>query len=524
MRLPSLVFALLWLLAPTRAIAGPAATESNCTDGKDDDGDTVIDCADHDCAADPACQPDGQPEIGEQRCSDWVDNEQDGYTDCDDRDCEGTRACMGSYDLELAGEPVGDVKGGGATADSFSSAKKSEPVVTLKKGQAPEDLLGKGNDKDGEAENLLCSDGIDNDGDGAIDCEDLGCKLTTQVTVCQPSGDFRLSLVSRVAQSFEIPTNTNDDTFVPNTTIDTLQLRVLGQMPFIQNSFFLLSMRVEKTPRMTFAMFQVPIKNGHYVNVNSGGGGLSLELIRSVHKRMLVDPAYYVYNAFEQGNGAAIEFGGPFDKRGKFLYRTFLAGGSGRFAGNIGGVFFPDDNRNFTWSAGAQIHMNLVGYYNRFDSPMLYTPVPLTFTLTIGGKYDQRAQERYPAVNVQSVFRWKRLIVLGEFYGKRELNFKNWQWAYVAQVGVLAWSKRLLLAADFGQYLATDFEQPPEVPGYDLRRQLQELQYRVAAHIYIWRDVFLAQLVWRERQVEPPPGMSDNQIYRDLRLLLMYRW
>ena len=89
---------------------------------------------------------------------------------------------------------------------------------------------------------------------------------------------------------------------------------------------------------------------------------------------------------------------------------------------------------------------------------------------------------------------------------------------------MLAWSKRLLLAADFGQYLATDFEQPPEVPGYDLRRQLQELQYRVAAHIYIWRDVFLAQLVWRERQVEPPPGMSDNQIYRDLRLLLMYRW
>src|SRR5690606_2576978 len=139
----------------------------------------------------------------------------------------------------------------------------------------------------------------------------------------------------------------------------------------------------------------------------------------------------------------------------------------------------------------------------------------------------QRAQERYPAINVQSVFRYKRLIMLGELYGKRELNFKNWQLAYNVQVGVLAVKRRLLFSADFGQYLATPFEAPPVDLGSDLRRQLQELQYRVAAHVYIWRNVFLAQLVWADRWVERPPSaqIPDGTDRRsDLRILLMYRF
>ena len=209
---------------------------------------------------------------------------------------------------------------------------------------------------------------------------------------------------------------------------------------------------------------------------------MSLELIRSVHKRLLSDPAFYVYNAFEQGNGAAAEVGGPIDKRGKVLFRTFLAGGSGRFTGNIGGRFFPDNETRYTWSAGGQLWFNAVGYYTRWDSPFLYTPVPLTFAAAIGAKYDQRVQERYPAANIQFAFRWKRIIVLAEGYGKRELEFRNNQFAYNVQVGVLAWSKRLMLAGDFGQYLASDFEDPPDMLLTDLRRQLGELQYRFAAH------------------------------------------
>ncbi len=525
---------LLGLLVPNAALA-QAPTETNCKDGKDDDGDTVYDCGDDDCHADKACKPDGKPEHGEGRCGDWVDNDEDGFADCDDIDCDGTKICMGSLDLEMAGDEIdGSLPAGGP--------------ATPGENEAPEDLWFKAGDKDGERDNYSCNDGFDNDDDGFIDCDDVGCKLGTQVNVCQPTGNFRFSVVARIAQTFDFagPEFGNkallqqpggNDPADPrqaenrspfNTEFESLQLRVLGQLPFIQNSFFLLSMRAEKTPRLVFALFQVPIRNGHYFNVNSGGGGLSTELVRSIHKRMLVDPAFYVYNAFEQGNGAAVEFGGPLSKNGKFLYRTFLAGGSGRFAGNVGGTFFPDGDRNFTWSVGGQIHMNLVGYYNtRFDSPMLYVPVPLTFTITAGAKYDQRAQERYPAANVQSVFRWRRLILLGEVYAKRELNFKNWQLAFNVQAGVLAVKRRLMFAADFGQYLATEFSAPPDELGSDLRRQLKELQYRMTAHAYLWRDVVVLSLVWRDRFVERAPSSlipEGTDRRADLRLLLMYRF
>jgi hypothetical protein len=525
--------------ATSSATSTGATTETVCDDGIDDDGDTVVDCADHDCAASPACRPDGQIESTEARCSDWVDNDSNGFSDCDDTNCDGTKVCMGSWDLQAAGEPVESGEPSMGAGTTTSGAQR----IILKPGENPDDLLNRdGLDAGGERTNLFCSDGIDNDGDGLTDCEDIGCRLSSEVSVCQPTGNIRFSVVARVGHNMEMPSNVNANAFNQNTSFDALQLRALGQLPFIQNSFFLLSTRFEKSPRMTFAMFQIPIKNGHYFNVNSGGGGLSLELVRSVHKRLLVDPAYYVYNAFEQGNGAALEFGGPLDKQSKFLYRTYFAGGSGRYAGNVGGNFFPDNNRNFTYSAGAQIHMNLLGYYSRFDSPMLYTPVPLTLTLTAGGKFDQRAAERYPAVNIQSVFRWKRFQVMGEIYGKRELVFKNWQMAYNIQVGVLAIKRRLLLAADFGQYLATDFENPPD-PGnlpYDLRRQTQEMQYRIAAHVYLWRDIWLLQLAWQDRRVENTIGSVTNTFtgerieldtmenptfnYQTLRLLFLYRF
>ena len=526
--------------APRAQPAEPIGVETVCDDGIDDDGDTVVDCADHDCAASPACRPDGQVESTESRCSDWVDNDSNGFVDCDDTNCDGTTACMGSWDLENAGKAV---TGGEPSLGTAGSGSGGANRIVLKPGESPDDLLNRtGIDAGGERTNLFCSDGIDNDGDGLTDCEDIGCRLSSEVSVCQPTGNIRFSVVARVGHEMEMPSNVNAKQFNQNTSFDALQLRALGQLPFIQNSFFLLSTRFEKSPRMTFAMFQIPIKNGHYFNVNSGGGGLSLELVRSVHKRLLVDPAYYVYNAFEQGNGAALEFGGPLDKQSKFLYRTYFAGGSGRYAGNVGGNFFPDDNRNFTWSAGAQIHANILGYYSRFDSPMLYTPVPLTFTLTAGGKFDQRAAERYPAVNIQSVFRWKRFQVMGEIYGKRELVFKNWQMAYNIQVGVLAIKRRLLLAADFGQYLATDFENPPDPNNlpYDLRRQTQEMQYRIAAHIYLWRDIWLLQLAWQDRRVENVIGSVTNTFsgerieldpaenptfnYQTLRLLFLYRF
>ena len=499
---------------PPAAKVDTPTTETVCNDRVDNDGDTVVDCGDADCAGNPACQADGQPEYTEERCSDWIDNDGDGAFDCDDSDCGDKSACKGSWDSPQKGG-AGD-GGGGGVAGGVTG-----PVID--KSASPEDLIGKGEDADGERSEHMCSDGFDNDNDGKTDCEDLGCRLDPAVINCQPATNFRFSVVARTQGSY----NVQDQK--ANVEFSAIQLRVLGQIPYIQNSFFLLSFRAEKTPRMVFAMFQIPIKGGHYFNINSGAGSLSLELVRSIHKRLLVDPAYYMLNGYEQGNGAAIEFGGPFDKRGKFLYRAFLAGGSGRFAGNIGGTFFPDGNSNFTYTAGGQLWMNLVGYYSRFDSPLLYTPVPTTFVMAIGAKYDQRPQERYPAVNLQTTFRYRRLILLGEVYGKRELNFGSWQLAYNIQMGILAVKKRLLLAGDFGQYRTTPYERPPTELGYDLRRQQQEMQYRVAAHVYVWRELFMLSLLWADRRV-----LSSNLIdnaekttvtkSQDLRLIFQYRF
>ncbi|MBA3548146.1 MAG: hypothetical protein H0T76_16815 [Nannocystis sp.] len=483
---------------------GDSKTETLCNDGVDNDGDTVYDCGDDDCAGASACQADGRPEFTEERCHDWLDNDRDGAFDCDDSDCADMDVCKGSWDKAAAG-----------------SGARSTGTDGFDHRADPEDLLGKGQDADGERSEHMCSDGYDNDHDGKTDCEDLGCRLDTSVVNCQPATNFRFSVVARTQGTYDVQEKQ------ANVEFSAIQLRVLGQIPYIQNSFFLLSFRAEKTPRMVFAMFQVPIKGGHYFNINSGAGGLSLELVRSIHKRLLVDPAFYMLNAFEQGNGAALEFGGPLDKRGKFLYRTFLAGGSGRFAGNIGGTFFPDNNQNFTYSAGAQLWMNLVGYYNRFDSPLLYTTAPTALAIAVGAKYDQRAQERYPAANIQATFRYRRLILLAEAYGKRELNFGSSQIAYNIQLGVLPIKKRLLLTGDFGQYLASPFEKPPAELGYDLRRQNQEMQYRAAAHVFLWRELFMLTLLWSDRRVRTSALSTAAAVVtkqQDLRLVFQYRF
>ncbi len=44
-------------LTVSAADAGSPTTETSCTDGVDNDGDTQTDCADSDCSADPACAP-----------------------------------------------------------------------------------------------------------------------------------------------------------------------------------------------------------------------------------------------------------------------------------------------------------------------------------------------------------------------------------------------------------------------------------------------------------------------------------
>ncbi|MBT8492309.1 MAG: hypothetical protein KJO07_04550 [Deltaproteobacteria bacterium] len=531
-RLTLAVLATLAMALPSAAMA----QEDDCTDGKDNDGDTVFDCGDSDCKEDPSCKPDGDPENTEERCSDWVDNDENGFTDCDDFACQAKtiQACKGSWQTK-GQTPVqassSQTSSGGGTSDL--------DIPELAEGMTVEDLLGKYGDNDGERNDVACSDGVDNDNDGRTDCADFGCRFDKSVTVCQGAPDFRFSVVARMEASHNFSVDDDEASRVPESDarISTLQLRALGPLPFIQDSFFLINMRAEKTPRVSFAMFQVPLgKRGHYLNINTGSGGLSWTLVRSQHKRLLLDPAFFVYSAFEQGNGAALEVGGPFDKAGKYSFRSYISGGTGRFSGNVGGGFFTDETINFSYSAGAQVMANLIGYYTRWDSPVLYTPVPLSWSVSLGAKYDQRPVERFPAINIQSAMRWQRLVINFESYLKRELEFDQNQASYVIQAGFLVVPKLLLVAADFGEYVTGDFcsdgllsssdcalPDPNNLPE-DIARQLQETQWRAAAHFFLWKNILMASVLYTDRRIDPRPGETEDQEERSIKAVAQYRF
>ena len=160
-----------------------AHAQEKCDNGVDDDGDTVYDCGDADCFNDPICAPDGQPENSDKRCGDWIDNDSDGHLDCDDSDCYGVgiRICEGSYDK---------MKRGGSSSSS-ATGDMDDDIPELGAGMSVEDLIGTGSDNDGERNDVVCSDGIDNDDDGRTDCADFGCRFDPTVTVCQGDPDFR---------------------------------------------------------------------------------------------------------------------------------------------------------------------------------------------------------------------------------------------------------------------------------------------------------------------------------------------
>ncbi|MDP7114456.1 MAG: hypothetical protein QGH45_20965, partial [Myxococcota bacterium] len=95
-------------------ICDPAAHETDCNDGTDEDLDGLTDCEDLDCSTDPACVGGGEI------CDNGVDDDQDGQEDCQDPDCFGDPACV----------------------------------------------LGE-----------ICDNGVDDDGDGFLDCDDSDCLI-----------------------------------------------------------------------------------------------------------------------------------------------------------------------------------------------------------------------------------------------------------------------------------------------------------------------------------------------------------
>lgn len=113
-----------------------AGSEVDCFDGRDDDCDGAVDCADRDC--DPICAP-----VGETNCVNGLDDDGDGLVDCADSDCRFDPSCRD------AGADSG-IRDAGPPRDS---------------GPPPAGELGV----------AACTNGIDDDGDGRIDCRDPDC-------------------------------------------------------------------------------------------------------------------------------------------------------------------------------------------------------------------------------------------------------------------------------------------------------------------------------------------------------------
>lgn len=135
----------LWLPGCTlvTALVSPAS-ETDCSDGRDNNGDGLTDCDDPDCIVGGGC--------GEQNCSDGVDDDEDGALDCADPDCLDVPLCRGF------------VPEATACADGFDNDF---------------DGLTDCADIDCNADPLcleqLCDNGEDDDGDGALDCNDPDC-------------------------------------------------------------------------------------------------------------------------------------------------------------------------------------------------------------------------------------------------------------------------------------------------------------------------------------------------------------
>lgn len=136
------------------AESGPnEETDELCSDGVDNDGNGYADCEDYACLRSEVVTVCGErgPEDSDETCTDGIDNDLDGFLDCEDFDCsrnDNVTLCEGM----TAGATAGATGGGGSD----------------------------------ESDDVTCADGIDNDNDGFVDCEDYSCSRNPNVMACGP--------------------------------------------------------------------------------------------------------------------------------------------------------------------------------------------------------------------------------------------------------------------------------------------------------------------------------------------------
>src|SRR5262249_39853053 len=75
----------------------PNCGPENCSDGIDNDGDGLVDCADSDCKDNPVCK--------KEICGNCIDDDGDGLVDFDDPDCCDQTNALVSNKLSMRTKP-----------------------------------------------------------------------------------------------------------------------------------------------------------------------------------------------------------------------------------------------------------------------------------------------------------------------------------------------------------------------------------------------------------------------------------
>ena len=173
-----------------------------CSDGVDNDLDGMTDCADADCASDPGCVV-LPPEV----CGDGLDNDGNGLTDCADSACASDAACSAAdagtdADVDALTDTGTALLCGGVACVGAEVCKTTPagdlclvPCVTqidcaagsictlwgcvndADAGTDATDVTDTGTITDTGTGAEICNDGIDNDGNGWVDCDDGACSV-----------------------------------------------------------------------------------------------------------------------------------------------------------------------------------------------------------------------------------------------------------------------------------------------------------------------------------------------------------
>jgi hypothetical protein len=81
----------------------PTGNREICNNGKDDDCNGLVDCADPGCFGDVACSKPGQ-----EICNNGIDDNGDGLVDCADPECIGSLACKPTMGREICDNGIDD--------------------------------------------------------------------------------------------------------------------------------------------------------------------------------------------------------------------------------------------------------------------------------------------------------------------------------------------------------------------------------------------------------------------------------